>query len=360
MGRSSGGPRSLPRVSRRVGGARDGRVQRGVRQDLVEEAGEDPCRRRGRGGGLPGSGPFRRWPARRGEGDPGAGPPRSARLPRPPPGGAGRRLRDPPPPGGPRAGPPPGGPGADEGPARGPPSSGAGPGARPRARRSLPGAPGPGPPPRPPLPPRSIRRFEERRRASTATAAPVEPAAERRAARRSSGSPAGRRSTVRSTSASGSRAVGGVELGVEEAQDPGGGVEGEGRRGKARPVRTLSSSSRTRSGDSRPRWGTPAQTAPRWRPPPGGGTGRRSGGREGPGGSPRRSALPARPTVRRSRASRSAAPPKGSWKAPVRGCQATALIVKSRRARSSSSESAKATTACRPVVSTSRRKVVTS
>ena len=56
----------------------------------------------------------------------------------------------------------------------------------------------------------------------------------------------------------------------------------------------------------------------------------------------------------------SSAPPHSSRTSPEAGRQAIAFAVKSRRLRSSSMESAKATRAWRPSVSTSRRKVVTS
>ena len=69
---------------------------------------------------------------------------------------------------------------------------------------------------------------------------------------------------------------------------------------------------------------------------------------------------PATPTARTTPCVRSSRPRNGSCSAPLFGEKAIALIVKSRRARSSSSEAPNSTTACRPSVRTSWRKVVTS
>ena len=66
------------------------------------------------------------------------------------------------------------------------------------------------------------------------------------------------------------------------------------------------------------------------------------------------------PTARTTPCERSSRPLNGSCSRSVDGEYAIALIVKSRRARSSSSEAPNSTTACRPSVCTSRRKVVTS
>ena len=68
----------------------------------------------------------------------------------------------------------------------------------------------------------------------------------------------------------------------------------------------------------------------------------------------------ASPTARTTPATRSRWPPNGSRRSPVAGRKAIALMVKSRRARSSSRLAPNSTTACRPSVCTSRRNVVTS
>ncbi len=68
----------------------------------------------------------------------------------------------------------------------------------------------------------------------------------------------------------------------------------------------------------------------------------------------------ASPTARSTLRSRSPRPSNGSRRSFVAGRQAIALMVKSRRARSSSRLAPNSTSACRPSVRTSRRKVVTS
>ncbi len=89
-------------------------------------------------------------------------------------------------------------------------------------------------------------------------------------------------------------------------------------------------------------------------------TARRSELRAARAADPRACARPDRPRRARSCASRSRCPSNGSRISSSRGEYAMALIVKSRRARSSSSDAPNSTSACRPSVFTSRRKVVTS